>query len=231
MKRYIIDSVKDGITFNEDNRLQKYIDMGGRAKEKPLSYSTVEKTFYSFFISTDLLETNIDYKLEEGKNPRELEKSQIVRLMNIIADNILVGKYDFEIGTYKIENKIQNQESIDWNHVVAYRMMKEEVVYTWLHYILDIIGNYYLQLGKTVMGKTNWFQEEIPEQLWKNITAYIINLSNLPLWRNAELSSAVFGGKQNYKYWQTIFSTGLSPQGTQVLAEPINLNKMIVPIL
>lgn len=231
MKRYIIDSVKDGITFNEDNRLQKYIDMGGRAKEKPLSYSTVEKTFYSFFISTDLLETNIDYKLEEGKNPRELEKSQIVRLMNIIADNILVGKYDFEIGTYKIENKIQNQENIDWNHVVAYRMMKEEVVYTWLHYILDIIGNYYLQLGKTVMGKTNWFQEEIPEQLWKNITAYIINLSNLPLWRNAELSSAVFGGKQNYKYWQTIFSTGLSPQGTQVLAEPINLNKMIVPIL
>lgn len=231
MKRYIIDSVKDGITFSEDNRLQKYIDMGGRAKEKPLSYSTVEKTFYSFFISTDLLETNIDYKLEEGKNPRELEKSQIVRLMNIIADNILVGKYDFEIGTYKIENKIQNQESIDWNHVVAYRMMKEEVVYTWLHYILDIIGNYYLQLGKTVMGKTNWFQEEIPEQLWKNITAYIINLSNLPLWRNAELSSAVFGGKQNYKYWQTIFSTGLSPQGTQVLAEPINLNKMIVPIL
>ena len=230
MKRYIIDSVKDGITFNEDNRLQKYIDMGGRAKEKPLSYSTVEKTFYSFFISTDLLETNIDYKLEEGKNPRELEKSQIVRLMNIIADNILVGKYDFEIGTYKIENRIQNQESVDWDHVVAYRMMKEEVVYTWLHYILDIIGNYYLQLGKTVMGKTNWFQEDIPEQLWKNITAYIINLSNLPLWRNAELTSAVFGGKQNYKYWQTIFSTGLSPQGTQVLAEPINLNKMIVPI-
>lgn len=150
--------------------------------------------------------------------------------MNIIADNILVDKYDFEIGTYKIENKIQNQESIDWNHVVAYRMMKEEVIYTWLHYILDIIGNYYLQLGKTVMGKTNWFQEEIPEQLWKNITAYIINLANLPLWRNAELSSSVFGGKQNYKYWQIIFSTGLSPQGTQVLAEPINLNKMIVPI-
>ena len=112
MKRYIIDSVKDAITYSADNKLRDYIDMGGRAKEKPLSYSTVEKTFYSFFISNDALETNIDFRLEEGKNPRELEKSQVIRLMNIIADVILIGKYDFEIGTYKIENKIQKRSGI-----------------------------------------------------------------------------------------------------------------------
>ena len=129
MKRYIIDSVKDAITHSEDNRLRQYIDMGGRAKEKPLSYSTVEKTFYSFFICPDALETNIDYKLEEGLNPRDLEKKQLIRLMNIIADKILIGKYDSEIGTFKIEYKIQKGESVDWNHVVGYRMMKEEILW------------------------------------------------------------------------------------------------------
>ena len=229
MKRYIIDSVKDAITYSTENKLREYIDMGGRAKEKPLSYSTVEKTFYSFFICGDALETNIDFRLEEGKNPRELEKSQVIRLMNIIADIILVGKYDFEIGTYKIENKIQKGEQVDWDHVVAYRMLKEEIIYAWLRYILEIIIAYRVQTGQFSQGKKDFFQEELPEQLWTNIYTFIENLHNLPLWRNPGFSSTIFGGKQVSKFWQDIFSTGRSPQGEQVLAEPININKMIIP--
>lgn len=230
MKRYIIDAVKDGITYSDDNRLREFIDMGGRAKEKPLSYSTVEKSFYSFFISNDALETNIDYKLEEGKNPRDLEKKQIVRLMNIIADKILIGKFDFDLGTNRIENKIQQGESIDWNHIVGYRMMKEEILYAWLHYILDIVTLYYVNMGVPVSGKNNFFQEELPSQLWTNIENYINNLINLPLWKNKELSSTIFGGKQNYAFWQTIFTKGVSPTGEKVLAKPINVTEMIQPL-
>lgn len=230
MKRYIIDAVKDGITYSDDNRLREFIDMGGRAKEKPLSYSSVEKTFYSFFISNDALETNIDYKLEEGKNPRDLEKKQIVRLMNILADKILIGKYDFDLGTNRIENKIQQGETIDWNHVVGYRMMKEEILYAWLHYILDIITLFYVNMGVPVTGRNNFFQEELPDQLWTNIENYINNLINLPLWKNKELSSTIFGGKQNYAFWQTIFTKGISPTGEKVLAKPINVTEMIQPL-
>ena len=40
--------------------------------------------------------------------------------MNIIADVVLIDKFDFDIGTYRIENKIQQGESIDWDHVVGY---------------------------------------------------------------------------------------------------------------
>jgi hypothetical protein len=52
-------------------------------------------------------------------------------------------------------------------------------------------------------------------------------MANLPVWINKELSSTVFGGKQVNDYWQTIFETGKSSQGLQVLAEPIDLMKMI----
>jgi hypothetical protein len=228
MKRYIIDSVKDGITYNEDNHLRDYIDMGGRAKEKPLSYSTVEKTFYSFFINPEVLDTNLDYRLEEGKNPRELEKTQIVKLMNIIADKILVGKFDFDIGTYKIENKIQQGESIDWSHVVGYRMMKEEILYSWLKYVLDIIIMYYACMGKPTYGRHDFFQEELPEQLWNNITNFIVNLADLPLWKNKDFSSTLFGGKQVYAFWQNIFKTGKSTLGEEVLVAPLDINKMII---
>jgi hypothetical protein len=44
---------------------------------------------------------------------------------------------------------------------------------------------------------------------------------------NLELSDSVFGGKQNNSTWKTIFETGKTPQGMQVLAKPINLIEMI----
>lgn len=228
MKRYIIDSVKDGITYGENNKLREYIDMGGRAKEKPLSYSTVEKTFYSFFINPDALETNIDYRLEVGHNPRQLEKSQIIKLMNIVADVILVDKFDFDIGTYRIENKIQQGENIDWDHVVGYRMMKEEIIYAWLKYILDVITIYYAQNGVAIYGRRDFFQHEIPAQLWTNIKNFITNLRNLSLWKSREFSSTLFGGKQVSSFWKAIFETGKSPRGEEVLANPINVSTMIL---
>ncbi|MFO0507260.1 MAG: HNH endonuclease [bacterium] len=70
VKRYILDAVRDSITYNQDNNLRQFIELGGRSNTFPISYSTIEKTFYSFFIQQDVLETPINHKLEEGENPR-----------------------------------------------------------------------------------------------------------------------------------------------------------------
>ena len=48
MRRYIVDWVRNSVTTNQENKLRDYIDYGGRGTEMPISYSTVEKTFYSF---------------------------------------------------------------------------------------------------------------------------------------------------------------------------------------
>lgn len=229
MKRYILDAIRDSITHNSDNKLKEFIDFGGRAKEKPLSYSSIEKTFYSFFIFLDALETPISYRLEDGKNPRELEKSQILELMNIIAEEVFIGKFDLDIGTSQIESKIQKGERFAMEHVRAYRMSKEEIMYSWLKFIEQIVYNYFTIQGKPIK-KDRLFQYEFEPVLWNNIRAFVQNLSNLPLWANNELSSTVFGGKQNYNYWHDIFATGSSSQGVKVLAEPINLMEMIKPL-
>jgi hypothetical protein len=63
--------------------------------------------------------------------------------------------------------------------------------------------------------------------LWERIRLFTRNLFNLPVWVNKELSTTIFGGKQNYDYWQTIFETGKNAQGFQVLAEPLDLMEMI----
>ena len=150
LKRYILDSVRDGVTRNSDNKLMEYVDLGGRAKEKPISYSSIEKTFYSFFIYQDLLDTPISFKLEEGTNPRSLEKSQIVKLMNIIAEEIFIEKFDFEIGTAQLESKTQKNEVLPEEHMRAYRMAKEEILYNWLKYLSQIIQTHFISLGHPV---------------------------------------------------------------------------------
>jgi hypothetical protein len=226
MKRYILDAVRDSITHNPDNKLKDYIDFGGRGKDRPLSYSTIEKTFYSFFIFQDVLETPINYRLEEGDNPRELEKEQILELMTLIAEEIFIGKFDSDIGTSQIESKIQKGEKLPLEHIRAFRMSKEEIIYNWLRYIEQIIKNYFIMQGKPIQ-ENKLFQYKFPEPLWERIRIFVRNLSGLPVWINKELSSTVFGGKQVNDYWQTIFETGKSPQGLQVLSDPIDLMKMI----
>ncbi|HPI30305.1 MAG TPA: HNH endonuclease domain-containing protein [Bacteroidales bacterium] len=229
IKRYIIDATRSAITQNPENKLMDYVDLGGRAKEKPISYSTIEKTFYSFLIFQELLDIPISYKLEEGKNPRTLEKEQIVKLMNLIAEIIFINKFDFSIGTSLIENKIQKGETIPFEHVRAFRMAKEEVIYNWLKFIPHIIQSYFFQLNGTMPESNKVFQMEFSEQLWIHIENYLINLSELPVWANNTLSSTVFGGKQNMSFWEAIFATGKTPQGFQVLVKPINILELQTP--
>lgn len=226
MKRYILDAVRDAITHNPENKLKDFLDFGGRGKEKPLSYSTIEKTFYSFFIYQDVLETPLNYRLEEGDNPRELEKEQILALMNIIAEEVYISKFDSDIGTYRIENRIQSGENIPLNHVRAFRMGKEEILYNWLKYVEQIIKNFFIMQGVPIKEE-KLFQYEFPESLWERLRTFVRNLGNLPVWINKELSSTVFGGKQNYEFWQEIFEKGKTHQGLPVLMEPINLMKMV----
>lgn len=226
MKRYILDAVRDNITHHPENSLIEYVDFGGRSQEKPLSYSTIDKTFYSFFIYQELLETSLDYRMEEGENPRELEKEQILRLMNLIAEEIYIGKFDPVLGTYRIENRVQKGEQIPEDHLRAYRLSREEVIYNWLRCIHQIVQNHFISLGMPVNEK-KLFQYKFPQPLWDLVRTFIYNLRLLPVWANTQLALSVFGGKQNYDYWQTIFETGKSPQNQQVLAARLDLMAMI----
>jgi hypothetical protein len=81
-------------------------------------------------------------------------------------------------------------------------------------------------LGKPI-NEEKLFQYRFPEPLWSHVRNFLHNLKQLPVWINTELSLSVFGGKQNYEYWQTIFETDKSPQNQQVLGSPLNLMNMI----
>jgi hypothetical protein len=226
IKRYILDDIRVGVIHHPQNRLKAYVEFSGRGKEKPLSYSTIEKTFFSTFIYKEPLITPMNLRLEIGENPRDLEKQQLVELINIIAEEIFEGQYDFDIGTDKVEEKIRKGENVPDGHLRATRMAREEVVYNWLRYVHHLIKRYYLMSGQ-VIEDDELFEHKFTPELWGLIRKLIKNLAALPLWVNHSLSATVFGGKQNYDYWKHIFDTGKTQANQQVLAKPLNLDDLI----
>ncbi len=229
IKKYIIDSIKHSITNAKDNKLKDYIDFEGKAKELPISYSAFDKTILSSFVSAKLvLKTAIDSKTDEGLNPRELEINQIVRVLSILAENIYMNKFLPEIGTARIEKKIIDKKDTDItdDHLIAYRISKEEILYNWLQYLKKVITTYFANTGKMV-AEEKIFQTQFDDQIWINIENFVKNLSQLPLWKDRSMASTIFSGKNNYDYWKEIFETGKSLDGAVVLANPLNFIEMI----
>jgi len=229
VKKYIVDAIKHSATYTKDNKLKDYIDFEGKAKDLPISYSAFDKTILARFISTKLvLNTPIDFKTDEGLNPREIEINQIVRVLNILAEKIYINKFNVEIGVKQIEKKIIDKKDTDISdeHLIAYRMSKEEILHNWLQYLQMVIKAYFTNTGKMVEDE-GIFQHPFDEQLWKNIENFIKNLSELPLWKDRGMANTIFAGKNTYDYWKTIFATGNSIDGAIVLAKPLNFMDMI----
>ena len=232
IKKYVIESIKHAITHSMDNKLKDYIDFEGKAKELPISHSAFDKTYLSLFIDSKLiLKSPINFRSDEGLNPRELEISQMVKLLNIIAEEIYVKKFLPEVGVYRLENRIieKKDAEVTDDHIAAYRISKEEVMYNWLLYLEKVIENYFLNTGK-LLDNNRLFQENFDGQLWINIRNFIINLKQLPLWKDRGMASTVFAGKRTYDYWKEVFETGKSADGAQVLATPLNFVEMIIPV-
>ncbi|WP_133010292.1 HNH endonuclease [Marinomonas flavescens] len=230
VKKYIIDSIKHSITNAKENKLKDYIDFEGKAKELPISYSAFDKTILSSFVSSKLvLNSPIDSKSDEGLNPRELEISQIVKILSILAENIYINKFSPEVGTSRIEKKIIDKKDTEITdvHLIAYRVSKEEILFNWLQYLKKVITTYFSNTGK-IFAEETIFQTPFDEQLWINIENFVVNLSHLPLWKDRSMASTVFSGKKNYDYWKEIFATGKSIDGAVVLAKPLNFIEMII---
>lgn len=226
MERYIIDAQRDGVTHDQSNRLLEFVEWSGKGADRPLSYTTIEGSFFREFLFKKALDTPIDEGLEQGTNARVLEREQMVRMMSMFADTFFVGKWDPETGGRQLESRVQKGESIPGDHLRAWRIAREEVLANVLRWIRLVIANYYAYTAK-VVREDRMLQSRIPDELWSRIANFLEALSALPCWIDKNLSTTVFGPKQNLDFWERVFTTGVAPTGVRILAEPLDLNSMI----
>lgn len=227
MRRYVLDWIRNSVTTHKENKLRDYIEHGGRKTDMPFSYSSVEKTFYSFFVYPKMLDTPFNHRLEEGQNPRTIEIDQLVELMNIVAERIYIGKFDHSRGTRRIEHDIQMGRDVPDDHLRAFRMAKEEVLHAWLRCIPQLVHQFFIITSGKPLDGAKILQYRLPEACWSNVRNFVDSLASLPLWINRDLSLSAFGGKRNYDYWQSVFETGETPEGSKIMPKGIDLMEMI----
>ena len=229
LKKYIIEAIKSSITSSQDNKMKDFIDFEGRGKSLPISHSTYDKVFLAKFIdSKKILSVPMDYKSEDGRNPRELEIAQISRLLSLIAEIIYIGKFNQDVGNYRIEQKIIEKRDTDISdaHLIAYRMSKEEIMYAWTPYLQTIIKMYLIN-NNIAYDDNSIFQTPFDERIWNNLRKFITALSELPMWKDRSMASTHFSGKKTNAFWENVFKTGKTPEGVPVLSQAINYIEMI----
>lgn len=228
MERYIIDAQRDAITHDTQNALLEFVEWSGKAADRPLSYNTIERSFFSVFLYKKALDVPIDEGLDEGTNPRQLEREQLVRLMSLFAQVFFIGQWDPELGGRRLEKRVQDGEAIPEGHLRAWRIAREEVLANVLRWVRLVIANYFAYTGK-VIHEDRQLHTPLTDELWDRLTNFLESLSGLPCWVDRNLSTTVFGPKQNLDYWEKVFQTGKAPSGIQILAAPLDLNVMIRP--
>ena len=219
MRRFIVDAQRHAITRDE-NRLLEFVEWSGKGADRPMAYSTVERAFFTL-----LYPNALTFPIDQGTE-RGLERRQMTGLMNRFADTFFVGQWDFDIGGRRLEIKIVKGEEFPAGHIRAWRIAREEVAVNVLRWVHLVIQNHNAVLGKPVEHDA-LLLEEFSDSLWGNIERFLKRLSELPCWSNTDLSSSVFGPKQNYDYWASVFKTGKSPTGTVILPRGLELQELI----
>lgn len=205
-KKNLVNSIKNQVIYN--SKMVDYIDFDND-KSKPISYKAFEKSFLDLFI---------DYN-----NIENIKIEQLIKLCNIIAEEIYINKYNENVGNSRIEQLIikENDKNITDEHLIAYRVSKEEILINWLPYIKEII-QIHLKINDN-----NLFVYDFDEELWADITKFIKWFVSLPLWKNRELASSVFSGNADNNYWKVVFETGKTEDNIQVLDKPINVAEIL----
>jgi hypothetical protein len=228
MERYIVDAQRDGITHDTTNTLLEFVEWSGKAAERPISYNTIERSFFKEFLYKSALDSPISMGMEDGTNPRMLERQQLVRLMSLFADKLLVSNWDPEIGGRRVESRAESGDPIPEKHLRAWRVAREEILSNIMRWVRLVIANYNAYTGK-VVDEDRLLHVPLSEELWSRIANFLDALAALPCWIDRNLSTTVFGPKQNLDYWKKVFDTGKAPNGIQILAKGLDINAMIQP--
>ena len=226
MERYIIDSQRDAVTHDSSNTLLEFVEWAGKGADRPLSYNSIERSFFKEFLFKKALDSPIDEGMEQGRNPRVLERQQLIQLMSIFAEVFFVNSWDPEIGGSKIENKVLHGEMIPERHLRAWRVAREEILSNILAWVRLVMENYFAFTAQ-MLDKERLLHQPLPDTLWDRIRNFFESVAALPCWIDKQLGTTVFGSKQKPDYWEKVFKTGKEPSGIQILARPLDLNQMI----
>jgi HNH endonuclease len=115
------------ILSDPQNKLKEFISDKTRSREQPLTHNRIQKTFFRDFLSP--IPNNVEF--DGPEDLRGTEERNVVRLMSIVADEGLIGRWD--------------PQRNDAEHRRAERIFSAGAIRAWIRILRDVL-NAHLQL-------------------------------------------------------------------------------------
>jgi uncharacterized protein YihD (DUF1040 family) len=155
-------AIYDAILRSDNNKFAKYVSKATRTTDMPVSVFTLKRSILADFVVSPPLSEN----LELVDVWRENERKNVVKLLNILAEETLDGKW--------------NPKSNDAQHRKAERIYRAGCVRTWSKMLKDIVA--------AVLGifdtdkKERMFFDDISDDKWNDIRAKIKKFFSHKIW-------------------------------------------------
>jgi len=220
-----------------ENKFFEFVEMEkARSRTLPISYDSVEKTFFRWFIDSTPCEIDI-YECENQSKPypRDIEAKNVVKLMNLLAEKTLRNKFDNNIGAYKIEEQIKKGRSIPDEHLRAFRLYRPAAFVVWCELLKESIATYLIinrkitndmkTEGKKGRG-TRIFWAELNESDWNAIGKMIDKMISHKIWidRGETISNAF--GQTRPEFFKRFLEKG-EIEGKKLIEQPIDIQYLL----
>ncbi|MCL6086786.1 MAG: hypothetical protein M1475_00070 [Actinobacteria bacterium] len=160
----IESNIYDSIIEDKKNSIIKYVEEFSSSNRKPLTTNRLKQTIFKKFIAVPPL----DMDIEESDRLRELERKNVVRLLNLVTRYTLTGKWD--------------PDKNDENHKISERIYLSGSFKAWAGILKDVIAAI-LELFDENERK-EIFLREISEEKWENIESCIALMFERRIWQD-----------------------------------------------
>jgi hypothetical protein len=163
-KKMLRMAIEQDVIEAPDNRLSEFIAERNRTRKNPLSISILEKTFFREFIFPPPTEV----EFEGTEDFREEERKNLIRLLSLIAERQLVGRW--------------NPDANNAAHQKAERIFSAGVMRAWVPMLRDVICQI-LQLYSDPDRDMVLFRQ-INDQQWSLIDGRVDRLFSNKIWED-----------------------------------------------
>ena len=160
----IESNIYDSIIEDKKNSVIKYVEESNSTNKKPLTTNRLKQTIFKKFIATPPL----DMDIEESDRLRELERRNVVRLLNLITEYTLKDKW--------------NPDKNDENHKISERIYLSGSFKAWAGILKDVIATVLELFDEN--DRKEIFLREINEDKWKSIEDCIVLMFERRIWQD-----------------------------------------------
>ncbi len=155
-------AIYNDIVDNESNKLSRYLSEKHRGRAQPLTFARLKKTFFQYM----LVPPPVNDEFESDTDFRTKEKHNLVKLMTIVAEEGLEGKW--------------SPERANATHKRAERIFSAGAIRAWVFLLRDAI-NIHLK-NYTDEERKRFFYRDISDEEFEYFSGFVKKIFGHTIW-------------------------------------------------